>query len=71
MLEFTYIKPIATISGVDYEIYHSEINAENSVSIRLRNDQYDFGILAIVNETIINGIIQTSADMIIETISNG
>lgn len=71
MFEFIYKKPMATIQGVEYEIYFFEISAPNSVTIRLKNDEYDWGTSLVVNETTINGVLQTSADMIIETLSNG
>lgn len=71
MFEFDYIKPFATIDGVKYEVYFFEISAPNSVTILLRNDQYNWGTSAGENETTINGILQTSAEMIIKTLSNG
>lgn len=43
----------------------------SAVMISLFNDENDFVITAVVNETYINDVLQTSADMIIETLSNG
>ncbi len=71
MFEFDYIKPNAIIEGIKYEVYHFDKSAPNSVTMLLRNEQYDWGTSAIANETTINGILQTSADMNIETLSNG
>jgi uncharacterized protein YaiE (UPF0345 family) len=71
MFEFTYNKPFATIDGIVYEVYHFENGAPNTVVMYMRNDQYNWGTSAVENDTIINGVLQTSADMIIETLTNG
>lgn len=71
MFEFEYKKPLATIDGVEYEIFSYDISAPNSVTIMLRNDQYNWVTSAIVDETKINGVLQTSAQMIIDTLTNG
>ena len=71
MFEFDYNKPMALISGVEYEVYFFEISAPNSVTMLVRNDEYNWGTTAVENETTINGIVQTSAQMIIDTLSNG
>lgn len=71
MFEFNYLKPYATINGEAYEVYFYEQSAPNSVTMLLRNEQYDWGTTAVENETNINGVIQTSAQMIIDTLSNG
>lgn len=71
MFEFDYIKPIATIEGVKYEVYHYDRCASNSVVMYLRNEQYEWGTTAVVDETTINGVLQTSVDMILETLANG
>lgn len=71
MFEFDYNKSMALISGVEYEVYFFEISAPNCVSIRFRNSEYDWGTSAVENETTINGVLQTSAQMIIDTLSNG
>ena len=71
MFEFQYKKPLITIDGIDFELYLFNKYAESSVSLYLINKEYNWGTTAIANETKINGIVQTSADMIIETLSNG
>lgn len=71
MFEFQYNKPLAIINGEQYEVYEFYISAPNSVSILVRNEQYNWGTTAVENETIINGILQTSAQMIFDTLSNG
>lgn len=71
MFEFDYLKPYATIDGVKYEVYHYDRCASNSVVMYLRNEQYEWGTTAVVDETKINGVLQTSVDMILETLTNG
>jgi hypothetical protein len=71
MFEFTYNKPFSIINGEEYEVYDFFISAPNSVSMLLRNEVYNWGTSAVENETTINGILQTSAQMIIDTLSNG
>lgn len=71
MFELDYNKPMALISGVEYEVYFFEISAPNSVTMLLRNDEYNWGTTAVENETTINGVLQTSAQMIFDTLSNG
>lgn len=71
MFEFEYVKPFAIIDGVKYEVYEYNKSAPNSVSMLLRNEQYDWGTTAVVDQTTINGVLQTSVDMIIDTLTNG
>lgn len=71
MFEFEYKKPLATIDGVEYEIFSYDISAPNSVMVMLRNEQYNWVTSAIVDETKINGVLQTSVDMILDTLANG
>ena len=71
MFEFEYNKPFAIINGVQYEVYEFMISAPNSVTMLVRNDEYNWGTTAVENETTINGILQTSAQMIIDTLTNG
>lgn len=71
MFDFIYNNPIALIDGVEYEVYEFQKSAPNSVAIYFKNEEYNWGTSAVENETIINGVLQTSADMIIETLTNG
>ena len=43
----------------------------DAAMIQIINDKADCNITLVANETTINDVIQTSADMIIETLSNG
>lgn len=69
MFEFTYQKPFATINGETYEVYYFEKSAENVVTMLFRNAEYNWGTSAVENETTINGVLQTSVDMIMQTLS--
>lgn len=71
MFEFQYNKPFAIINGMEYEVYFFEKTAPNSVTMMVRNQEYNWVTSAVENETTINDVLQTSADMIIETLSNG
>jgi hypothetical protein len=71
MFEFQYNKPFAIINGMEYEVYFFEKTAPNSVTMMVRNQEYNWVTSAVENETTINDVLQTSADMIIETLTNG
>lgn len=71
MVEFEYNKPFAIINGVKYEVYDFAEAEPNTVSIYLRNEIYNWGTSIVVDETSINGVLQTSVQMIIDTLSNG
>lgn len=51
-------------------IKYSEIIGDACL-INVFNDDNDFTIVLVSNETSINGVIQTSVQMIIDTLSNG
>lgn len=61
------------ISQMDYTYNLVDVLkcSETLVDIHLMGDIHDFWFTYVANETIINGVVQTSADMIIETLTNG
>jgi hypothetical protein len=69
MFSFIYNIPIALIDGVEYEVYDFHESAPNSVAIYFKNEQYNWGTSAVENETTINGVLQTSTQMIYDTLS--
>jgi hypothetical protein len=70
MTELIYINGILTLNGIDYSISNLEATSEVNVLVTIQNDIY-FSIYALAaNETTINGILQTSAQMIIDTLTN-
>jgi hypothetical protein len=45
-------------------------NLEDTVLLNLYDSESNFNIILVANETSINGVIQTSAQMIIDTLTN-
>jgi hypothetical protein len=70
MFEFEYNKPFAIINGVQYEVYEFMISAPNGFTMLFLNDVYNWGTTAVENQTTINGTLQTSAQMIFDTLSS-
>jgi hypothetical protein len=70
MLELIYIDGILVFNGIEYSISNLEISSENVVYATIQNDIYLSVIALVANETIINGVLQTSAQMIIDTLSS-
>lgn len=70
MLELIYIDGILTFNGIEYIISNLEVSSENIVYATIQNDIYLSVIALVGNETIINGVLQTSAQMIIDTLSS-
>ena len=68
MLELTYINNLLTFDGIDYTIVNLEISTEFVVFATIENQSY-FSVIALVaNETTINGVLQTSAQQIIDSL---
>ena len=70
MEEVTFINNIITYRGYDYSIGFVEIGSDISAIVNLVNSPYTFNIALFENETTINGVLQTSAQMIIDTLTN-
>jgi hypothetical protein len=70
MEEIRIINALLTYRGQEYN-YSYSMQMDTAVFIRLYNDYDDFMVTVVANEVSINGIIQTSAQMIFETLSNG
>jgi hypothetical protein len=45
-------------------------NLEDTVLLNLYDSESNFNIILVANETSINGVLQTSAQMIIDTLTN-
>ena len=68
MLELTYINNLLTFDGIEYTIVNLEISTEFVVFATIENQSY-FSVIALVaNETTINGVLQTSAQQIIDSL---
>jgi hypothetical protein len=59
MFEFDYLIPFAIIDGVKYELYSFDKSSSNSVLMYMKNEQYEWGTTAVVDQTTINGVLQT------------
>jgi hypothetical protein len=70
MLELIYINQILTFDGREYTISNLEISSEEVVYATITNDIYLSVIALVANQTTINGVLQTSAQMIIDTLTN-
>lgn len=70
MEEITFINNIVTYRGYDYLIGFVELGSDISAIVNLVHDPYTFNIALVANQTTINGVLQTSAQMIIDTLTN-
>jgi len=70
MEEITIINGLLNYRGQEYN-YSYSMQMDTAVFIRLYNNNDDFMVTVVANEVSINGIVQTSAQMIIDTLSNG
>ena len=71
MLDLIYINNVLIYNGLDYTIGLIEATSDINVYVGIENDNYNYIIVLVANEVSINGVIQTSAQMIIDTLSNG
>jgi hypothetical protein len=70
MEEITLINGQLTYRGQIYN-YSDLTEINTAVNITLLYDGSEFEVTVVANEVSINGIVQTSAQMIIDTLSNG
>lgn len=70
MEEILFENGILTYRGYTYSVGYLDKNEDEIAYVNLINDPYTFTIALVANETMINGVLQTSADMIIQTLSN-
>lgn len=70
MENIIFINNILTFRGQDFSCGNSYI-LDDLVIINLINIDNDFNAILVPYETSINDVIQTSAQMIIDTLSNG
>lgn len=71
MIILNYTDNILNLDSIGYTIESIEKQADILVALNLVNDVYNFQYVVAANEVTINGILQTSAQMIIDTLSNG
>lgn len=71
MLELIYTNTLLIFNNEEYNIVLLEATSDTNVYVGVQNDVYNYIIVLVANETSINGVLQTSAQMIIDTLSNG
>ena len=71
MININYIDSLLTLDGIDYELLSVQSQNEIAVNLHLANSVYNTYYTVVANEVSINGVLQTSAQMIIDTLSNG
>jgi hypothetical protein len=69
MVELLLTNGLVTFRGVVYAASLFDIVSDSQINIFLQNDEYSFFATFIANETSINGIVQTSAQMIYDTLN--
>jgi hypothetical protein len=70
MEELLLIDNQLTYRGFQYYIANTQ-QVNDAVFVNLIHDDSEFTITLVANQTSINGILQTSAQMIIDTLTNG
>ena len=69
MLELIFINELLTFHYIEYTVSNLELNSEYVVYATIQNEIYYSVIALVANQTIINGILQTSAQMIIDKLT--
>ena len=69
MIELIYINQLLTFNGIEYTVSNLEATSDINVLAIIQNDVYVSVIALVAEETMINGVIQTSAQMIIDTLT--
>jgi hypothetical protein len=69
MEELTYLDNQLNYRGQFYQVGDSMI-MDDAVFLNLFDTENNFKVIIVANQTSINGVIQTSAQMIIETLTN-
>jgi hypothetical protein len=69
MIELIYINELLTFNGIEYTVANLEATSDINVLAIIENDIYVSVIALVAEETMINGVLQTSAQMIIDTLT--
>jgi hypothetical protein len=69
MEELTYLNNQLNYRGQFYQVGDSMI-MDDAVFLNLFDTENNFKVIIVANQTSINGVIQTSAQMIIDTLTN-
>jgi len=71
MIYLTFYNNELTLDDISYQIESMEKYDDSGVNLHITNSMYNAIYTVQANITTINDVLQTSADMIIETLSNG
>jgi hypothetical protein len=69
MTNLLYNDSILTLEGFDYEILSIDLISDEIAYLNVYSDIYNFTYAVVANETTINKVLQTSAQMIIDTLT--
>jgi len=69
MIELIYINELLTFNGIEYTVSNLDATSDINVLAIIQNDIYVSVIALVAEETLINGVLQTSAQMIIDTLT--
>lgn len=69
MINLLYNDSILTLEGFDYEILSIDLISDEIAYLNVYSDIYNFTYAVVANETTINKVLQTSAQMIIDTLT--
>lgn len=69
MLELIYINELLTFNDIEYTVSNLEATSDINVLAIIQNDIYVSVIALVADKTMINGVVQTSAQMIIDTLT--
>lgn len=71
MLYLIFKNQLLTFNDIEYNVIELQHSSEDVVLTTIGNDIYLSVIALVANQVAINEVIQTSAQMIIDTLSNG
>jgi hypothetical protein len=69
MTKLSYINKILNFNNTNYEVIDIQATSDINVLTTIQNEIYLLTIALVANETTINGVLQTSSEMIVETLS--
>ena len=71
MINIEFTNDTIILDSIKYQLESMIGHDDSIVNLHLVNDVYDTYYTIVANNVTINGVLQTSADMIFETLSNG
>lgn len=70
MIELIFTNSILNWNGNLFQVVDCYTDGDINANLKLMNEDNNFWVLFLANETRINGVIQNSAQMIIDTLTN-